>query len=134
MVSTTGSSEKPLSRKLGAKPGDVVRAVNAPTHHASLLEPLPDGAMVVEAAEDLALDHAFVLSAEDLAAMAERLVSWPRPGGPVWISWPMKTSPLFVFLTQDGVRKIMLPTRWVDVQVCAVDESWSGLKFLRRRA
>lgn len=133
-MSTTGCFGEPLSRKLGVKPGDVVRAVNAPTHYASLLEPLPDGAMVVEAAEDPALVHAFVLSEENLAAMAERLVSWPGPGGAVWVSWPKKTSPLFVSLTEDGVRKIMPPTGWVDVKVCAVDENWSGLKFLRRRA
>ncbi len=134
MVSPTGYSGKPLSQKLGIKPGDIVRPVNAPAHYAGLLGPLPDGATIVEAAENPALVHAFVTSGDDLATMAERLVSWPRPGGAVWISWPKKTSPLFVSLTEDGVRKIMLPTGWVDVKVCAVDENWSGLKFLRRRS
>ncbi len=134
MVSPIGYSGKALSLKLGIKPGDVIGVVNAPAHYASLLEPLPDGVMVVEVAESPTIVHAFVMSGEDLAAMAERLVSWPRPGGAVWVSWPKKTSPLFVSLTEDGVRKIMLPTGWVDVKVCAVDENWSGLKFLRRRA
>jgi hypothetical protein len=57
-----------------------------------------------------------------------------RDGGTLWISWPKKSSPLFVDLTDNGIRDLVLPTGFVDVKVAAIDENWSGLKFLRRRA
>ena len=55
------------------------------------------------------------------------------PGGMIWVSWPKKASKLFIDLTEDGLREVLLPTGWVDVKVCAVDADWSGLKFLRRK-
>jgi hypothetical protein len=55
-------------------------------------------------------------------------------GGMIWVSWPKKTSSLFADLTEDGIRKICLPMGLVDVKVCAVDNDWSGLKLLRRKA
>ena len=51
----------------------------------------------------------------------------------LWVSWPKKTSKLFVDLTEDGIREICLPMGLVDVKVCAVDNDWSGLKLMRRR-
>ena len=54
-------------------------------------------------------------------------------GGMLWISWPKKSSSLFVDLTEDDLRDVVLKTNWVDVKVCAVDADWSGLKFLRRK-
>ncbi|CAN0581995.1 unnamed protein product, partial [Ectocarpus sp. 12 AP-2014] len=50
------------------------------------------------------------------------------------VSWPKKSSALFKDLTEDIIREIVLPTGWVDVKVCAVDQDWSGLKFLRRKS
>ncbi len=51
----------------------------------------------------------------------------------LWISWLKTSSPLFKDLTEDVIREIVLPTGWIDVKVCAVDQVWSGLKFLRRQ-
>ncbi len=51
----------------------------------------------------------------------------------LWVSWPKKSSALFVDLTEDGLREVILPSGWVDVKVCAVDADWSGLKFLKRK-
>jgi hypothetical protein len=133
-ATTFGYSGKTLGQKLGIKPGDVVRPIGAPDHYASLVAPLPEGATIVEGADQPAIVHAFVRSAAELEALAEALVAIPRPGGSLWISWPKKSSPLFAGLTEDGVRKAVLPTGWVDVKVCAVDTDWSGLKFLRRRS
>jgi hypothetical protein len=53
--------------------------------------------------------------------------------GSLWISWPKKSSPLFVDLTEDGIRAIALPTGLVDVKVCAVNADWSGLKLMVRK-
>jgi hypothetical protein len=52
----------------------------------------------------------------------------------LWVSWPKKSSNLFRDLTEDGIRKVCLPMRLVDVKVCAVDADWSGLKLMRRKA
>jgi hypothetical protein len=130
---TAGYSGKTLNQKLGVKPGDVVLAIGAPEHYADLLDPLPDGATITEEADGPAIVHAFVRTAAALEILAEDLVSLPLSGGSIWVSWPKKSSPMFVDLTEDGIRRILLPTGWVDVKVCAVDADWSGLKFLRRR-
>jgi len=133
-MATAGYSGKSLAQKLGLKPGGVVRPIGAPGHYAELLAPLPEGARLDESASDAAIVHAFVRGARDLEALGPDLVDLPAPGGAIWISWPKKRSAMFVDLTEDGVRRVMLPTGWVDVKVCAVDDDWSGLKFLKRRA
>jgi len=133
-MSTVGYSGKSLTQKLGIKPGDVVQAINPPAHYLKLVEPLPLGASVAADAVSPALVHAFVANRAELTEMAGRLVSLPAPGGALWISWPKKASLLFVDLTEGGIRDVLLPTGWVDVKICAVDDDWSGLKFLRRKA
>ena len=133
-MATAGYSGKALSEKLGVRPGDTVLALNAPAHYADLLAPLPEGATIASAASEPAIVHAFFADRAQLAAIAEELPRKPRAGGMLWVSWPKKSSPLFVDLTEDGIRAALLPTGWVDVKVCAVDADWSGLKFLKRRA
>ena len=134
MTETAGYSGKPLADKLGVKPGDVVLAIDPPDHYADLLAPLPPGAAISRDSKDAAVVHAFCRTREALQASADRLVTLPRAGGVLWISWPKKASPHFVDLTENDIRAIVLPTGWVDVKVCAVDKDWSGLKFLRRRS
>ena len=129
-----GYSGKTLAQKLGVRPGDTVLAIHAPDHYGDLLEPLPTGALILGAAEQPAIVQAFVRDVENLTALGPGLVSPPAPGGSVWISGPKKSSPFFRDPTENGVRRIMPPTGWVDVKVCAVDADWSGLKFLKRRA
>ena len=133
-ASPAGYSGKSLAAKLGLREGGVLCAIGAPVHYSGLLEPLPAGASLVAQATEPDLVHAFFHRAADLGAAAADLVLMPRAGGSVWVSWPKKTSLLFVDLTEDRVREFMLPTGWVDVKVCAVDADWSALKFLRRRA
>ena len=133
-MATAGYSGKTLAEKLGVRAGDTVLALGAPGHYADLLAPLPEGATIAVEASDPAIVHAFVSDRAQLAAIADELPRLPRGGGMLWVSWPKKSSRLFVDLTEDGVRAALLPTGWVDVKVCAVDENWSGLKFLRRRA
>lgn len=134
MASTVGYSAKTLTQKLGIKPGDVVLAINPPSRYAALLDPLPEGVRVVAAADAPRLIHAFFETTEALLSSVEALSTKPAVGGAIWISWPKKTSPKFVDLTENRIRDAVLPTGWVDVKVCAVDDDWSGLKFLRRRA
>ncbi len=130
---TAGYSGKSLADKLGVKPGFRIWALNPPSHYQGLLEPLPAEAVLVSDAANANLLHAFVVSRDDLKRHARFLTDTPCLGAALWISWPKKTSPGFVDLTEGGVREVILPTGWVDVKVCAVDADWSGLKFLRRR-
>lgn len=67
---------------------------------------------------------------EEMAAALFRVV---RPDGMIWISWPKKSSKVPTSITEDALREILLPTGLVDVKVCAVDETWSGLKFMIRK-
>ena len=77
--------------------------------------------------------HLFCQDRAVLEAQGPAALEWVAEKGMLWISWPKKSSALFRGLTEDGLRAVMLPTRWVDVKVCAVDADWSALKFLRRR-
>jgi hypothetical protein len=129
-----GYSGKSLADKLGIKPGIRIWALHPPPHYQALLGPLPAEAAMVSDAAHADLLHAFVVSRDNLERYAKFLTDAPRLGATLWISWPKKTSPGFVDLTEGGVREALLPTGWVDVKVCAVDADWSALKFLRRRS
>jgi hypothetical protein len=128
-----GYSGRSLAEKLGVKAGVRLCSVNAPAHYRTLIGPLPPGAAYSADAGEADIVHAFVADRADLARLRDDLVESPRPGAALWISWPKKSSAQFVDLTEGGIRELILPTGWVDVKVCAVDEDWSGLKFLRRR-
>jgi hypothetical protein len=130
-VRGAGYSGTPLVDKLGIKPGSRMHFVGAPPSLPDALGPLPDGAREVARG---ALDFAmlFVSDRSDLekrfAKLRDRLV----PNGMLWVSWPKKSSGVATNLTEDVVRTVGLAAGVVDVKVCAVDETWSGLKFVRR--
>ena len=130
----SGYSGKPLADKLGVKAGCRLWLLDPPRRYQALIGPLPQGVEPVDDIGAADVIHAFARDRATLAAHAARLTSMPRLGAALWISWPKKSSALFVDLTENGVREILLPTGWVDVKVCAVDDDWSGLKFLRRKA
>lgn len=132
-MSLAGYSGRSLPQKLGVREGTRLLPLAPPDDYAELIGPLPAGAEIAPAADTADLVHLFVRTRADLEARIASLTDRVRPGGALWISWPKKSSPLFVDLTEDGVRALVLPTGWVDVKVCAVDADWSGLKFLRRR-
>jgi hypothetical protein len=77
--------------------------------------------------------HQFARRKDDLAEAFPRLAQALADDGMVWISWPKKTSKIATDLTEDVVRGLGLPLGLVDVKVCAIDETWSGLKFVRRK-
>lgn len=129
-----GYSGKSLIQKLGLKDGDKGIVVNPPANYAKLT----DGAAIgqraaVPAAGAFDFIHAFVPDAATLEHKLHKLEPRLADGGMLWVSWPKKTSKLFVDLTEDGIRKVCLPMGLVDVKVCAVDNDWSGLKLMRRR-
>jgi len=77
--------------------------------------------------------HLFTKSASELDAKLRRWRDAIRSDAAVWISWPKKASKVATDITEDVIRDIALPMGYVDVKVCAVDETWSGLKLVIRK-
>ncbi len=131
-----GYSGTPLWKKIGFKPGMKAIVVNPPHNYDDLVAPLPDGVdMKTRLAGKFELIHFFAASESVLAGRIDKLEAAIDDGGMLWISWPKKSSPLFRDLTEDTIRAIVFANHknLVDVKVCAVDNDWSGLKFVRRR-
>lgn len=126
-----GYSGKPLFQKLGLKPGLRCLPLDPPDHYDALLQGV-EGVAFVQGPDTADVVHLFCERRQDLESKIQVALSHVAAGGMLWVSWPKKSSPKFVDLTEDDIREIVLPTGWVDVKVCAVDQDWSGLKFLRR--
>ena len=128
-----GYSGTPLATKLGIKPGHVVAALDAPGHFSTLLEPIPDGvALRADARARADVNVVFCVDRRALRRRASQLWRLAHPDRAVWIAWPKKSSGAFVDLTEDDVRAVALPLGLVDVKVCAIDDTWSGLKLVVR--
>ena len=132
--SAAGYSGKSLIAKLGWKDGSKAIVIAPPANYADLTDNAAIAAKKAAPASG-AYDfiHLFVKDSAGLARDLPKLEPRVAAGGMIWVSWPKKTSKLFVDLTEDGIRKLCLPMGLVDVKVCAVDADWSGLKLLRRR-
>jgi hypothetical protein len=130
-----GYSSTPLAKKLGYKPGLTAYLHAAPPGYLKCLA-LEDPKAVTWArspGRDVQLVHAFATS---LAELRELLVVYRRdlpPNGAVWISWPKKAAKVPTDITEDCIRNAALPLGFVDIKVCAVDETWSGLKLVVRK-
>jgi hypothetical protein len=126
-------SGTPLVKKLGIKSGSVVALVGAPEGLDRALGKLPEGVTLrTNARGKRDLTIWFVRSRKQLESRIEPMAAAVGDGG-LWIAWPKKTSALASDLSQPVVREIGLATELVDYKVCAIDETWSGLKFSRRK-
>ena len=129
-----GYSGTPLVRKLGIQPAGRIVAVDAPAHYEQLLEGLPDGASISNrVGTKPRFVHLFVSKRADLARRLKMLRSKLDDAGVLWVSWPKKSSGVATDVTEDTIRDLALPLGYVDVKVCAVDDTWSGLKLMIRR-
>jgi hypothetical protein len=129
-----GYSSRSLVEKLGIRPGTAVVVLDGPPDFPATLGPLPEGARIRQRlSQGAAFIHQFARMKDDLAAAFPRLAQALADDGMVWISWPKKTSKIATDLTEDVVRGLGLALGLVDVKVCAIDETWSGLKFVRRK-
>jgi hypothetical protein len=132
---STGYSGTPLAKKLGFKPGQRIAAVGAPANYKKLLAPLPEGMdLGTKVAKSTDIVHFFTTSKAELA---KKLAAWMKLLGPsdtaIWVSWPKKASKVPTDITEDTIRAVALPMGLVDIKVCAVDETWSGLKLVLRK-
>ena len=132
---TAGYSGAPLAQKLSLKDG-----------MRTWWEDMPDGVRAEIEGGGVALNllsapvgpidaaHIFVTSRADMEARLRALRPLLAPAGFIWVSWPKKASKVPTDIIEDGIREVILPdTDLVDVKVCAVDETWSGLKLMIRR-
>lgn len=129
-----GYSGTPLARKLGVTDEMTIVAIGAPKNYRALLGPLPDGTRIAaRGPKRPRFVHLFTTSRVELAARLRRLRGSLSQNGVVWISWPKKAAKIDTDITEDTIRAVALPLGFVDVKVCAVDETWSGLKLVIRK-
>jgi hypothetical protein len=130
-----GYSGTPLAAKLGIKSNMTVRVVNAPADYAALVDPLPDGVVISSKdAKELDLVHIFTKSRSELFKLLITYQKKIKQNGVIWVSWPKKASGISSEVSEDAVREVALPLGLVDIKVCAVDDIWSGLKLVIRKA
>jgi hypothetical protein len=127
-----GYSETPLARKLGLKAEHRLVLVHAPRGWGVPDQP-PGVEMVSEVGEaDVAV--VFFRVRAELAAEAASLAGGLRRGSMLWIAWPRRAGGHRSDISENDLRELLLPTGLVDVKVAALDEDWSGLKFVWRKA
>ena len=129
-----GYSGTPLVTKLGIKPGTAIALLGAPDGFDDLLIGMPEGVAVrrrTQGALDLVVT--FQVDRSMLEKRLPTILRALRRDGSIWVAWPKKASKVRTDITEDTVREVVLPIGLVDVKVCAIDETWSGLKVVWRR-
>ena len=130
-----GYSGTPLAKKLGIKAHSRVALVNAPPGFADTLADLPEGVSLansVRGRESFDLILLFCRDSSHLDQWFAKLADRLSPAGGLWVAWPKKASGVRTDLTEDVVRAVGLDAGLVDNKVCAVDETWSALRFVFR--
>ena len=128
-----GYSATPLVKKLGIKPGFSVRLIDAPRGYLTALGRLPDDVRLLgRITKDVSFIHLFAAKRSDLDRNLPKAKKALSKIGMLWVSWPKKSSRLVTDIDESYVRKAGLEAGLVDVKICAVDEIWSGLKFVYR--
>jgi len=128
-----GYSKKSLVEKLGIKEGFAISIIGAPENYAATLGTLPSGVKQTKRLEaPLDFIQCFCSKRSQLEENFQRLKGALSASGMLWVSWPKFSSGVPTDLSENVVREIGLRNGLVDVKVCAVDETWSGLKFVYR--
>jgi hypothetical protein len=129
-----GYSGTPLAQKLGIKPEQTVVVIDEPTNYRNLLGQAADRVTFSRRVGNGApFVHFFATRRAELEKRLKQLRIQISDSGTVWVSWPKKSSGVPTDVTEDVIRDVALPLGFVDVKVCAVDETWSGLKLMIRR-
>jgi hypothetical protein len=129
-----GYSGTPLPKKLGIKPGLTVVTINPPNNYRRLLDSIPESVTFSDRLKpESTFVDVFVRKSSELAKRLPVLREKVSDTGTVWISWLKKSAGEPTDVTEDVIRAVALPLGFVDVKVCAIDETWSGLKLMVRR-
>jgi hypothetical protein len=130
-----GYSGTALAAKLGIKAAMRVLVLDAPEGYLGSLDPLPEGvAFVARLSKTTKLIQLFVTSRRELESRLASIRKAMNPEAALWVSWPKQSSGVATDVTEGTVRDVALPMGLVDIKVCAVDETWSGLKLVVRKA
>lgn len=130
---SVGYSSKPLAQKLGIKRSFVIAVVDPPRNYRDLLGALPDDVSIRDArGGPFDLIHIFATKKKALETRLKLLKEKIARDGMIWISWPKKSSKIQTDLNENAVRELALDAGLVDTKVCAIDETWSGLKLVMR--
>jgi hypothetical protein len=132
-----GYSGTPLPQKLGIKPGHRVALLEAPDGFTRTLGKLPEGVTVASSLSGKQAFDVLVLFVVAQAEVVRRFVPAAKrldPAGGLWVAWPKRTSGMATDVTENTVRDVMLAAGLVDNKVCAIDDTWSGLRAVVRVA
>ncbi|MCB0497457.1 MAG: DUF3052 domain-containing protein [Cyclobacteriaceae bacterium] len=129
-----GYSGTPLAKKLGIKPGFALLLYNAPENYFKLFDDLPDDLVILSGPQSEMADfiHLFCVSLDELKSAFAKYKPALKKTGMLWISWPKGGVPIATDLKRDPIREHLLANGLVDIKVAAVDDTWSGLKFMYR--
>ncbi|HEV8297507.1 MAG TPA: DUF3052 domain-containing protein [Acidimicrobiales bacterium] len=128
-----GYSGTPLAKKLGIKDTHAVGLINEPDGFRASLEPLPPDVKLatgVRSRRDVVV--AFFVARSELEQKLAAMTKAIFPDGSIWVAWPKKAAKVPTDITEDVVRAVALPTGLVDNKVCAIDDTWSGLRLVVR--
>ncbi|QIE60758.1 DUF3052 family protein [Rasiella rasia] len=134
-MTTAGYSGTPLAKKLGIKEGTTMLAVNSPKSYLSFFREFPPNvimAPVRSTSEDVDFIHVFVKTQADLQTYVSEVMPRLKREGMLWLSWPKKTSGIATELDKFSIMKFGQNLGLVDTKVAAIDEQWSGHKFVYR--
>ncbi len=130
-----GYSGSPLPKKLGIKEGVKLALLASPKGFTRALGPLPDGVEIrTQARGRLDVIVFFATRRRELERRFPTMARALQPSGALWVAWPKKASGVATDLTFEPVQEIGLHSGLVDSKVCAIDDTWSGLRFVYRSA
>ncbi|KPF58620.1 hypothetical protein IP88_16435 [alpha proteobacterium AAP81b] len=132
-VVEAGYSGTPLRKKLGVMPAQATWRLAMPVEIAAAIDADAPPVLLAAPLAGLNMAHLFVTERAVLAESLATLRPLLAPAGMVWVSWPKKAAKVPTDITEDVIRAVALPMGYVDVKVCAVDATWSGLKLVIRR-
>jgi len=127
-----GYSATPLLKKLGLRENHVIYTYHAPEKYFNWLAPLPRGVVKKNKGEGFDFIHVFVMRQQEFEKEFTKGMKNLKKDGMLWVSWPKKASKIPTTLDENVIRNFGLEQGLVDVKVCAVDDVWSGLKFVFR--
>ena len=129
-----GYSGTPLYKKLGIKEGFRLYFKNPPDQYEKLLEPLPKKLTILKRlSNEIDMIHFFTKNRNELKAGLKLQLTKIKQDGMIWVSWPKRSSQIETDVTENVVREVALPMGLVDIKVCAVNDTWSGLKLVIRK-
>ena len=130
---SAGYSGTPLPKKLGIVGDAVFTVLHAPADFAATLGEYGDAVWQRNLMPPIDVIVAFHTERAALREEWPALTDAAQPAGAVWVAWPKKTSGKATDITEDVLRATLLKTGWVDNKVCAIDDTWSGLRFVLRK-